>query len=223
VVGVNMVRAPSNEMLAMHFCPLVAGVIVCRLLGAAPSADQLKFIFDLTLRAENPNPTAIPAVEALVAFTAFPAHPDQAKVGAVCVSLCEQGTACAPPPADGCTGGEPQLVSMDDYRNAAVGFLLALATGQTQLSDVRVRMLPPRTPIDVVVRLELSPTQILSLLRTLSRNAIDQVKSGRVPAFAIPYSLTGSVWIKVEQFGRIAASFGPVNGQFNFDRVINAL
>jgi hypothetical protein len=49
------------------------------------------------------------------------------------------------------------------------------------------------------------------------------VKQGKVPRFAIPYSLDGSVWVNVENFGKIAASFGPVSGQFNFDRVINAL
>lgn len=209
VSAVNLVSHPSNEDLAFYACPQIAGKLVCRLLGRAPSVDQLKFVFDLTLNVENNNSVPLPGVEALVAFTAFPAEARQAKVGAVCVALCPEGEACGAPPQDGCTGGDQGLKTKADYANAAVGFLVASATGQTSVSELKVRMIPANTNIDVRVRLELSPQQMAKLIVQLSDDAMSKVKRGKVPTFAIPYEIEGTFWVNVQNFGKIAADFGP--------------
>ena len=209
VSTVQLVSAPTNEALAFYACPQIAGKLVCRLLGRAPSVDELKFVFDLVLNVENNNSVPLPGVEALVAFTAFPANPAQAKVGAVCVALCPEGEMCGAPPVDGCTGGDQGLKTKEDYANAAVGFLIANATGQAKMSDLKVRMIPANTNIDVRVRLELSPQQMAKLIIQLSKDSMDQVKRGKIPAIEIPYEIEGTFWVNVQNFGKIAADFGP--------------
>ncbi len=214
--GANLVHHPSDETLAMYLCPMVAGTLICRALGPVPTADRVKFVFDVVLDVQNPNPMPLPAVEALVGFTAWPDAPrQQSKVGAVCVALCPANEWCGPPPADGCSGGnEPMIKTREDFAYAAAGFLIATATGQVKPSDLRVRTIPANETVQVKIRLELPPEQFARFILSMSREAIDQVKRARIPSFAIPYMLEGSFWIRVENFGKIGSAFGPIKSDW---------
>jgi hypothetical protein len=215
VESAALVSHPNDETLALYLCPLVAGSMVCRLLGPPVSRDRVKFVFDLVLDVQNPNPMPLPAIEALVAFTAYPDAPGQARVGVVCVALCPENEWCGPPPADGCRGGsEPSIKTPEDFVNASAGFLLASALGEVRPSDVRVRMLPAKENIQIKVRLELSPEQLAKLLLVVAKDKIAEVKRGRIPNFAIPYLIEGSVWLRVENFGKIGHDFGPMRNEW---------
>ncbi len=213
VPSVALVSAPSNEALARYFCPKVANSLVCRLLGPTPTSQELAFVFDVVMKMTNPNAIPLPAVEAMVAFTAYPERAQSStNVGAVCVALCPEGEECGAPPQDGCTGGEPGLKSMQDYANAAVGFLASVATGATRASDLRVRTIPAGGSADVRVRLQLNPQMMLKIVRSASQDMLSQIRARQKPKFVVPYSLEGTVWVNVESFGKIAAGFGPHQG-----------
>jgi len=209
VSSVALVSSPSNSGLAKYYCPSVANAFACRALGDAPALEELKFVFDVQLAVENPNTIELPAAEAMVAFTAYPEAESAANVGAVCVGLCPEGEECGPPPADGCTGGDQGLKSMSDYAGAAVGFLAKVASGETKLSDVKVRTIPAGGTVTVNVRLELNPEAMVTLIKNVAGDALSSIKSGKAPTFEVPFKLEGTVWVTVEGFGKIAAGFGP--------------
>ncbi len=209
VSAVALVSAPSNSALAKYYCPSVANGLVCRALGSAPTLADLKFVFDLQLAVENPNQVALPAAEAMVAFTAYPQSQSSSNVGAVCVALCPEGETCGPPPQDGCTGGDQGLKSMADYAGAAVGFLANVALGNTTVSDVKVRTIGAGETAMVNVRLELNPEAMVNLIKNVAGDTLSSIKRGSMPTFQIPFKLEGTVWVNIEAFGKIAAGFGP--------------
>lgn len=179
-------------------------------LGGAPSAAELKIAFAMQLEVTNPNTIPLPLVEVLVAFTAYPGPEGANNLGAVCLSFCND--ASCPPRADACTGGGPQIRTMQDFAAASAGFLLAAAAGQVSPDDLKIRTIGPNQTTRVTVALELDPTQVVALMARFASAAIEQVKRGQVPRFDLPYAIEGSAWVTVEGFGKIAAGFGPMQG-----------
>jgi hypothetical protein len=208
VAGVTLIAAPTNEQLTGYYCAQVANRTVCNFMGAeVPSQDQLKFVFDVNLDVQNPNAVPIPMVEALAAFTAFPDAQGQQNLGALCLSMCDDPASCPQNAADACNTQAPQIRTMQDFATAAAGFLFATATGQASFDNLKIKTIPANGTSRVTFRLELRPDSVLSLIKTVATDAIDQVKGGKVPTFSIPFQVEGTVWIQVEGFGRIAAPF----------------
>jgi hypothetical protein len=219
VAGVTLVAFPAAQTVARALCPQVAPGPVCLMLGGAPSPAELRFVFDVALDVENANNFPFPMVEALAAFTAFPDAPERAgdaggaqNLGAVCMSMCDDPGRCPQNAADACSGGGANIRTREDFARAAAGFLLATATGQESLDNLRVKTVPAAGRARVVFRLELEPMVMVSLLARLAGDALAQVRRGNVPRFAVPYAIEGSVWVRVENFGKIGAGFGPVRG-----------
>ena len=213
VIDVGLATYPSADMVARAICPRLAPVPVCLILGAAPSAAQMKIGFAVQLDFTNENSVPLPLVEALVAFTAFPGAQGSQNLGAICLSFCDDPNHCPPRP-DACTGGGPEIRTINDFAMASAGFLVAVAAGQERVENLRSRTLAPNATTRVTVALELDPQQVVALLATLGTDAIAQVKRGQVPRFVIPYQVEGSAWVTIERFGKIAAGFGPFTGQW---------
>jgi hypothetical protein len=210
VAGVALVSAPSKEMVARALCPRVAPAAICLLLGAPANID---FVFDVQLDIANDNSIPLPMVEALAAFTAFPGGASTQNLGAVCLSMCNDPASC-PPRADACSAGGPSIRTLRDFASATAGFLVAVATGQAHLDNLRIKTIPAHGSSRVTIELQLDPQQIVTLLATLAQDAIAQIKSGQPPAFAIPYQIEGSVWLDVQSFGKLAAAFGPYRNEW---------
>jgi hypothetical protein len=213
VVEVGLAGHPSAEIVARAICPRIAPMPVCFVLGSTPSPAQLKISFALQLDVTNENSFALPLIEALVAFTAFPGAQGTQNLGAVCLTFCNDPGGCPVPP-DACTGGGPEIRTINDFAMATAGFLVAVAAGQERVENLKIKTLAPNGTTRVTVALELDPQQVLALLVTLGSDAIAQVKRGQVPRFVIPYQVEGSAWVTVERFGKIAAGFGPFAGQW---------
>lgn len=211
VAEVGLAGHPSAEIVARALCPQIAPVPVCLILGGAPSRAQLAITFAVQLDVTNENAIALPLVEALVAFTAFPGATGGQNLGAVCLSFCNDPATC-PPAADACTAGGPEIRTVNDFAAASAGFLLAVATGQERMENLKIRTLAPNATTRVTVSLMLDPMQVVTLLARLGTDAVAQVKRGRVPEFVIPWQVEGSAWVAVERLGKIAAGFGPVQG-----------
>jgi hypothetical protein len=214
VADVALSSHPPATVVARALCPQIAPGPVCMLLGARPTAAELKIGFALQLDVANPNSMALPLVEALVAFTAFPGATGSQNLGALCLSFCEDPSRC-PPRADACTAGGPEIRTIGDFAQATAGFLVASAAGQTSLDNLRIRTLPANGQTRVTVGLELDPMQVVSLLARLATSSVDSVKVGKVPEFVIPYQVEGSAWVNVQSFGKLAAPFGPAQGAWN--------
>ena len=214
VAEVRLARMPSKEMVAKYLCPQVAPGLLCQALGRAPTAAELAFVFEMRLDVTNVASIPLPMVEALTAFTAFPGAQGAQNLGAVCLSMCEDPATCPPPGADACQGGGPQIRTMNDFAGAAANFLLNVATGQASLDNLRIKTIPAGQTVQVIIQLQLDPIQLLSLVNRFAQDAMAQVKRAQVPSFTIPYAVEGSVWVKVEGFGKIAAAFGPYNNQW---------
>lgn len=207
-----LVQAPTNLALAAHFCPQVAPGLVCQALGGPPPPQALKFAFDLPLQVHNDNPFPVPVAEVLAAFTAWPGSGQQ-NLGAVCLSLCQAGEPCAQsgtPPCQAQTGRD--IRTLGDFGHAVAGLLVANAAGQTSLADVRLRTVPAGGQAAVNVRLELGVQAALGLVQRMAGDAVARIKQGQSPQFAIPWQMLGTVWVDVDNFGRIGAGFGPLDG-----------
>lgn len=213
IVEVGLSHHPGPDIVARALCPQVAPGLVCAALGGRPTSAELKIGFAVQLDVTNPNTIPLPLVEALVAFTAYPGPKNSNNLGAVCVSFCESGASCPVRP-DACTGGGPKIKTMNDFAAAAAGFLIATAVGQTSPDALRIKTLGANQTTRVTVGLELDPNQVVSLIAHFARSAMDDVKRGQVPHFVIPYSIEGSAWVTVQSFGKIAAGFGPVTGEW---------
>ncbi len=214
VSNVALVQYPNNNILARYYCPKVAPSLLCRVFGSVPGPAELRFIFDVTLNVVNPNEIPLPAVEAMVALTTYPGSQSQSNVGAVCVALCPEGERCGPPPQNGCQSNEPEIRSMNDFAAASVGFLTNVALGTVNPSDVKVRIIEPGQAIDITTRFEINPQAMLALLGNVAGDGIASIKKAKVPEFTVPYQIEGSVWVKLENFGRFAAGFGPTSGEW---------
>jgi hypothetical protein len=211
VAEVGLATHPSAIIIARALCPQIAPMPVCMVLGGRPSAAELKIGFAVQIDVTNENAIPLPLVEALVAFSAFPGAQGAQNLGALCLSFCEDPGQCPPRP-DACTGGGPEIRTVNDFANAAAGFLMAAAVGQASLDNLRVRTLPANGTTRVTVALELDPMQVVALVARLGTDSIAQVKRGQVPKFVIPYQVEGSAWVTVVGLGKIAAGFGPFQG-----------
>lgn len=210
----RLVQAPTNRALGVWLCGQVAAPMICQLIGGPVSQSQLQFAFELPLTVSNPNSFAVPVVEVLAAFTAYPGQGGQS-LGAACLTFCPEGQACPQNQPGACrqrTGSE--IRTMDDFASATVGFLVGSALGTNGVNQLGIKTVPAGGSLPTSIRLELGMTPMLQLIQRTSSTAIAQVKQGKQPTFAIPWSVQGSAWIDVTNFGRLASSYGPVNGQW---------
>ncbi|HEX4406714.1 MAG TPA: hypothetical protein VH560_17870 [Polyangia bacterium] len=222
--GATLARAPSSRALAAHYCPELvsgafgAGAFLCQqAFGAPPAPVEMTVSFDLRFHVANPNQVPLPLASALVATTLFPAT-NAEQLGAACVTLCAAGAPCTGEPAPGaCDASSRDVRSLSDFTGRALPQLL-LAEGVT-LADGRspTFALPPvvaSSAADVVVRYSFGPEQLLSVMKEIARQSVDQLKAGNVPTFTIPYRLEGTVWFDAGTIGRLAVGWGPVQGAF---------
>jgi len=218
-VGATLARAPSTRLLSAYYCPQLVsaplGAICRQAFGPPPPPAAMTVSFDLRFHIANPNQVPLPVASALVATTLFPAATSQ-KLGAVCVTLCVDGTSCnGTPPPGACEASSRDVRSLSDFVDKSLPQLLiangvALANGQPPQFS-----LPPivaSSQVDITVRYSFGPEQLLLVLRDLASQSVAELKAGRVPSFAIPYRLEGTVWFDAGSIGRIAIGWGPAQG-----------
>ena len=213
IAGVRLAEAPSNKELASYYCAERLSPLICGAFGPVPAASDLHFAFDVDLDFQNPNPVPLPIVQSLFAFTAFPEASGASNLGTVCLSFCEDPQRCKQD-ADACTSTDPEIRDISDFARAASGFLFAVAKGDRQLTDLRLRTIPPNEQTRMVVRLGVDPAQMVRLITELARGDLDRIKRGKLPELAIPYRVEGTAWVSVESLGRLATNFGPASGQW---------
>lgn len=225
LVEVRATHQPTEQQIAAHFCfqeasrsPLgPAGALLCRTLGPMPSERDLQFTFDVELEASNPGRVPLPLVSALVGFTAFPDEAASAEnLGSLCISLCE-GAEC---PAssrgdDACRSDLPDITDADSLARATVGFLVGLATGEREITDLRVRTIAPSDRVRFVASLAIGVSPMMRLLERAASGAVSSARSGRAIDVSIPWAIEGSVFVEVESFGRLAASFPRSTGSWD--------
>jgi hypothetical protein len=209
---------PTNNMLAAYYCNAsLSGLAAmgCRVFGSVPAKADLRFTFRVELEAKNPATIPMPVVSALIAFAAYPDAAGAQNLGTVCVSMCEDPSAC-PQVADACASSEPEIRSMNDFAGAAAGFLVnAALTGGASIENLRIPVVPAGGSLKFVAGLTLDVDQMLALLGKLGGDVIGDVKAGRTPSFTIPWAVEGSVWVRFEGFGRIGAGFPRQTGSWS--------
>jgi hypothetical protein len=213
IAEVRLAEMPSNKELASYYCAQYLGPLICRAFGPVSSLSDIHFAFDVELELQNSNPIALPIVQSLFAFTAFPERSAAANLGTVCLSFCEDPGQCEQD-ANACVADDPEIRDAKDFAEATADFLFAVALGERRFSDLRVRTVPPNDQIRMVVRLGIDPQQMVDLIAKLAKGDIDRIKQGRLPELAIPYRIEGTAWVSVEGFGRLATGFGPASGEW---------
>lgn len=220
VQQVRLTRAPRNEHIAMYFCSRVAPPPLCQIFGPLPTREDLQFQFTTDLDFENPNQIPLPLVEILAAFTIFPQATGEQNLGAVCLNLCEDPNSC--PPAEGaCRSDQRDIRTLNDFAGAAVNFLVGVATGQQRFENLRIRTLAPGAHTRSQVHLQLDPDAVLRVIEHVANNSVAQVQRGQQVRFDIPYRFEGTVWLRVENFGRFAASVPPFTGTWQLESLAN--
>ena len=221
----TLVQAPSRQMMAAYFCPLVVpdpfgvpgvAALACRqAFGPQPSPQQMAVAFDLRFAVDNPNHFPIPVAEMLTAATVFPAHTNTA-LGAACVVFCgaNQPGCTGHPGPNSCRASSHDIHSVQDFQNAAVNFLIS--SGIHALAGQKPSFLMPQVVSDghilLTARFAFGPDALLVTLREVAKQAISQLKSGQQVQFEIPYRLQGTVWFDVGSLGRVSVGFGPADG-----------
>src|SRR4030095_10639820 len=72
----------------------------------------------------------------------------------------------------------------------------------------------PGSSVDVVARFSMAPEALLPILEQLARQSVNQLRAGRELSFAVPYNLQGTIFADAGSLGRVAAGFGPANGEW---------
>jgi hypothetical protein len=221
-----LVRAPSREQLAAHYCPRVvepplgfrAGLeALCEgFFGPPPSADDMKVGFDLQFHIDNPNRFPLPMGSALTAIDTF-AHRATGAVslGAVCVQFCPEGVSCSGQAAAGaCQASTNDVRSMSDFgqvaTNLIIGLGASLAKGETP--DFALPPISSGGSADVFVRYAFGPEKLWPLMQNLAADAKEELSKGKMPEFRIPYNLEGTLFFDAGSIGRAAVGFGPREG-----------
>ena len=220
VAEVRLTQMPDRRQLGAYYCAERLGRFLCGFIGDVPAESEIQFLFDLELVLTNRNPIPLPVVSALVGFTAFPETEANQTLGSVCMTFCEDPNNCAQS-ADACDSTEPEIRTRQDFAMAAANFLISTALGERSFSDLHVRTVPAGSELRFIVRLQLDPRQMITLLREATRNLIDLLRNRQIPEFVIPYRIEGSVWVSVENFGRFAASFGPYGNEWRLRDAVN--
>ena len=159
---------------AADSAPLEPGAFICQqAFGPQPPPAAMTVSFDLRFHIANPNQVPLPVASALVATTLFPAATSQ-KLGAVCVTLCADGTSCnGTPPPGACEASSRDVRSLSDFVDRSLPQLLiangiALANGQPPQFT-----LPPivaSSQVDITVRYSFGPEQLCSSFAISRRN-----------------------------------------------------
>ncbi len=223
----TLVQAPSRPMMAAYFCPQVVpdpfgvpgvAALACRqAFGPPPSPQQMAVAFDLRFVVDNPNHFPIPVAEMLTAATVFPAHTNTA-LGAACVVFCgaNQPGCTGHPGPNSCRASSHDIHSVQDFQNAAVNFLIS--SGIHALAGQKPSFVMPQVVSDghiqLTARFSFGPDALLTTLREVAKQAIQQLKVGQQVQFEIPYRLQGTVWFDVGSLGRVAVGFGPADGKW---------
>ena len=217
VAAVTLGAHPSNAMLAAYYCAEAAGGglagMACRVLGNVPSKADLKFTFQVELEATNPSSVPMPVVSTLIAFTAYPEDSGGQNLGSVCVEMCKDPNNC-PQSGNACDSSDPLIKSPKDFAGAAAGFLISSALSGGPKAELAIPLVDPGKSLRFVASLSLDIDQLLSLVKRASRDAVASASKGKQPAFAIPWAVEGSVWVRFEGFGRIGASFPRQTGEW---------
>lgn len=228
VASIKLAHAPSEKQLGAHFCSKLShkelgdfgfvGDMGCEaVFGPLPSRKQLQFAFDVDIAAANPSPVPLPLVSVLVAFTAFPdrrpMHGKQA-LGAVCLSLCKDTRNCAQK-ADACSSKQPEVHDLESFGVASASFLMSVALGEKDFSDLKIQTIPPKKTIHFNTRFALDVDEMAKLLGTVAEDAIAAIKKKKNPRFVIPYAVEGSAWVTIESFGRIGTAIPITKGKWD--------
>ncbi|MBK6580513.1 MAG: hypothetical protein IPG17_31015 [Sandaracinaceae bacterium] len=220
VAEVRLAQMPDRRKLGAYYCAERLGRFLCGFIGEVPTAEELNFQFDLELLLTNRNPIPLPVVSALVGFTAYPGTEANQTLGSVCMSFCQDPNNCTQS-LEACDSTEPEIRTRQDFAMAAANFLIATALGERSFSDLRIQTIPAGSELRFIIRLSLDPRQMIDLLREATLNLIELLRNRQIPEFVIPYSIEGSVWVSVENFGRFAASFGPYGNEWRLRDAVN--
>ena len=78
-------------------------------------------------------------------------------------------------------------------------------------------MVPAGATVAFMAGLSLGIDPMLALIQRLATDGLAQIKSGKVPAFQIPWAIEGSAWVTIENFGRIGAGFPRQTGIWSLE------
>jgi hypothetical protein len=224
VGDVTLARSPAFRQLASYYCPRVYSVPlvedVCRgLVGTPPPERDLFFRFVLPLEVGNPNEFPLPAVSLLTALEVFSGS-DARELSAVCIRFCDTSEAdCNPYAPDACYSDDPEIRSLDDFAGAALNYLTVFVANSVQGTvppELRVKTIPAQGKATVFITFDVAPGAVLSVLEVLFLAQVDKLVSGEAFSLSIPYSIQGSIWFHVQNFGRFGVSYGPVDGIWEF-------
>ncbi len=212
VASVRIADFPEPRTLATFVCAEYLGPLICQLIGPMTNPEDATFAFDLEMKLANENPIPLPLASALVAFTVYPGAAEE-RLGDLCLTFCADDTSCVQS-ADNCRDDRPEIRDWDDFAMATANFLIGIAVGEHTIRDLRVQMIPAGGELRMVVRMRLDPRQMITIITRVSRDLVNDLRARRIPSFEIPFRVEGSVWVDVENFGRIAAGFGPREGNW---------
>jgi hypothetical protein len=224
-LGADLVRSPSQLNISAFYCPkllgqsaglgLAADFFCSKLFGKAPSTDDMMVGFDLRFEVANPNQIPLPLSEILSAITVFPGQTQQ-NLGAVCLSLCAPGDAncLGGASTSGCAKAPGDVKSLADFPQAAARLLLAqgISAAGGKPMGFSLPKVTAASKLAVTARLGLTPQAFLPAMEELARRSLGDLKTGKSPAFEIPYRLEGTVFANAGSLGRVAAPFGPSSG-----------
>jgi hypothetical protein len=213
----SLVRAPSLQSLAAHYCPVVVQDQIVRLgcqvvVGAPPPQQMLQFEFGVPVTIKNPNNVPIPALDVLLALKLFPGQNSEG-LGSVCISLCgANAPSCTGAPQPGaCQASNPGIRNVGDFVARAIpGLINARASGTLQ-NELRKSMIPAGGDVHLNLVFPLGIEQALRLIQNVAAPLVTQMARRQGGGgLDIPVSAEGTVFVDMPILGKQGISFGPL-------------
>jgi hypothetical protein len=205
---------PTPEQLTAHYCAALAtegslgraATAACRGLGAAPATADLAFRSRVALALASSNPVSVTVTSVLLRVTTFPDASEAPSAATICITLCSPHASSCPQDPHGCDGaGEASqewltVPALADHR---------------YFHELEQIVLRPHADATLAVTLAIASEPLLALVQRADGAAMDAVRTGHAPTYAIPYAIEGTLWIASGTSTTASAEIPRVTGTWD--------
>lgn len=196
------IEEPTSAQVAAHLCPLLAtdaplstaASAACRARGPSPALDAMHFRARASATIASSSMTRLTISSVLLVVTAYPDAGATQALGAVCLTLCDEGASACPQTSEACRSSEDHVLDLGDLDGAS-GFVTSIAVEEGRVADLAVRQLPAHGEVSLDVDLSIATERLLVAMRANDTAATDAIRAGEAPTFHVPYAIEGTLWV----------------------------
>jgi hypothetical protein len=196
------IESPPATQLTAFLCTLLGAdtplssdaTTACRASGPTPVPSALRFQVRSESTIENRGMVRLTMESVLLVFTAYPEGGASQALGAVCLTLCDEGATQCPQTNEACRSTSEGVVELGDLEHPG-GLVSSIAVEENRVADLAVRSLAPHGSTPLTVDLAIDAQRLLAAVRANDAAVTDAIRAGTAPTYAIPYAIEGTIWV----------------------------